>query len=254
MAISHDNTTASIYLSSTHIETIRSKLGLDHVKLIQQNVEHFTENEGAMRDSIVESYFGKDGLEFLISLIVENLPLGNSLLDLGVGTGTFFYPITARTKALQSYGLDATPRMLELFAEKNTELKLDVDVILGDMEQISLSLEVNRKERDIQIPKKFSSIVSTLALHHIPDTEAVFREVSTLVEDDGTVIFVDSIDESDDSTPDPEHAHSGFKSAKLVELAKRYFTQVDLQILDLICGDSSCDSFGNQMFLLKMQK
>lgn len=103
-------------ISKDDSQNILSLLGLTNAELFQQNVDHFTNKEGSKRDQIVNDYFGVDGMRILIDELYTSLKGDKdlSLVDLGVGTGTFLVPILERLSVNEIICFDATPKMLEI--------------------------------------------------------------------------------------------------------------------------------------------
>lgn len=245
-------------------QTIINALGLDTDALFKLNVSHFSENEGINRDKIVKGYFGADGLDYLHTEIGKALQGKNkpsttantSLIDLATGTGTFLLPIMDQLKLHQAVALDATPKFLEIVQQKAHQADRKVQTVIGDLEQITLSLDLNQQHRNISIPSKFDRVMCTLALHHIPDTSAVLRGIADILLNQGIAVIVDMIlDENpgSDWTPDPTHAHHGFQMSELANLAKQYFDEVSIRELSVKCIDASCDSRGSGIFILILE-
>lgn len=249
-----------LMVESNTAHHIITALGLDNDALFLRNVEHFSEKEGTNRDQIVEGYFGTDGLEDLYTEIVQALqgthtdPDIQHFIDLATGTGTFLFPIMERLKINRAVVFDATPKFLEIIDQKAFDKK--IQTVIGDLEQIRFSLELNQRNRQLNLPDKYDRVLSTLALHHIPDTQAVLTGIADILTDQGVAVIVDMIlDENpgSDWIPDPTHAHHGFRMAELTQQAKILFDKVTIRELPVKCVDSSCDSRGSGIFLLTLE-
>ena len=237
---------------------ILQELGLTTKELYQKNLEHFTK-EARQRDEIVEGYFGKEGLAKLIEEIVSELGMPKNqdiaILDLGAGTGTFLIPVVKKLGISRVFALDATPKMLEYFEKKmETENNgIRYTSIVGDMEQIARSLELNRKMRQLEIPEKFDLVLSTLAFHHVPNTEKIIEGITRVLAPGGRAVIVDIIyNEQMGSNASDEHAHEGFKIDELRNLARKYFEDVNIRIAPVTCKDTeSCVEV--EVFIMKLE-
>ncbi|OLS28402.1 MAG: Ubiquinone/menaquinone biosynthesis C-methyltransferase UbiE [Candidatus Heimdallarchaeota archaeon LC_2] len=197
-------------------------------------------------------------MQILIEELYKSL-IGNNdltLVDLGVGTGTFLLPILQKLSVGEVVCFDATPKMLELLQEKFSD-KLyavsKVHYIIGDMEQVSRSLEVNQSLRKIIMPEKYDRIMSTLAFHHIRDTSMVLKGISEILNPQGKAVIIDAIlSETSGMVPSPDHAHDGFEIDKLKNLSEKYFKSVSIRELDVTCNDSNCPSRGTGLFILEL--
>ncbi|MCE7734088.1 MAG: class I SAM-dependent methyltransferase [Candidatus Heimdallarchaeota archaeon] len=245
-------------ISNEEAQQILSQLGLTDSELFLQNVDHFTNDEGSKRDEIVKDYFGEDGMKILTEELCNSLngTKDISLVDLGVGTGTFLIPILDKISIKEVVCFDATPKMLELLHEKFSD-NLNVDQIIhyviGDMEQVSKSLEVNQSLRKREIPMKFDRIMSTLAFHHIRDTSKILKGISEILDDQGKAVIIDAIlSDTSGMVPSADHAHNGFEIHKIKELADKFFKSVSIRELDVICNDSSCPSRGTGLFIMEL--
>lgn len=229
---------------------ILNELGLTTSKLGQLNVEHFTDNEGNKRDEIVRQYFGDDGVSELIDQITSNFTKSaDTLMDLGSGSGTFLHPVATELEIPHVVAFDATPKMLELTKNKFAEHNGTVSTVVGDMEQITKSLELNSK-LDPVIPKKFTHILSTLALHHVPNIDAVLQGIANHLKSGGNAIIIDAVlSETSGMEPSEEHAHNGFDLNELQNLAEKYFGKVSIDILSVKCQESKSSS-PTELFIL----
>ncbi len=236
---------------------ILQTLGLTTKDLYKKNLEHFTE-EARKRDEIVEGYFGKEGLSKLIEEISKELGSSErkTILDLGAGTGTFLIPVAKRLSVAQIFALDATPKMLEYFEKKMQQQSIEIKhaSIIGDMEQIARSLELNRELRKLELPEKFDLVLSTLAFHHVPNTEKIIEGITHVLSPNGRAVIVDIVfNEQMNSKSSEEHAHEGFKLEELRELATKYFENVNIRVPSIKCKDSeSCVE--TEVFIMKLEK
>ena len=127
------------------------------------------------------------GPEVLFGLMYEYLEKGQSLLDIGIGTGMsarFFYQA-----GLQIYGVDGSEEMLKICKNKK---------ISDGLEKLDLTIPAE------PFPgKKFDHIISNGVFHIIGDLEPVFKTINLKINSDGFLGFtVDDkvISEKDDYT------------------------------------------------------
>jgi len=125
------------------------------------------------------------GPEVLFGLMYEYLEKGQSLLDVGIGTGMsarFFHQA-----GLQIYGVDGSGEMLKICKKKG---------IANDLEKLDLTI-FSEPFPD----KKFNHIISNGVFHIIGDLEPVFKILSLKIKSGGIFGFtVDDkvISEKDD--------------------------------------------------------
>lgn len=111
---------------------------------------------------------------------------GETVLDVGCGTGTVALAIAARPDAIHVNGIDAAPEMIELARRKAAKAGSDVNFQLGLIE-------------DIPFPDgTFDLVTSSLVLHHLPNDlkEAGLREVHRVLAPAGRFVVMDFARES----------------------------------------------------------
>jgi ubiquinone/menaquinone biosynthesis C-methylase UbiE len=111
----------------------------------------------------------------LVRLIKEVKIKNNStILDAGCGTGTFLN-ILSKNKTLKLYGIDVSPKMLEIARKK-----------LKDRAKLSL----NPVEK-IGYKNKFDYIFSIIAMHHYSDQEKAIKNFYQSLKNNGRLIILD---------------------------------------------------------------
>lgn len=111
--------------------------------------------------------------EALFGLVYEYVHPGDTLLDVGIGTGLASVPFVKA--GVKVYGLDADPEMLALCKAK----VLAAELMLHDL-------------GDIPWPYTdavFDHVLACGVLHFLADIEPVFGEVRRLLRPNGTFIF-----------------------------------------------------------------
>jgi ubiquinone/menaquinone biosynthesis C-methylase UbiE len=82
---------------------------------------------------------------------------GNSVLDIGCGTGEVTWRAKSRAGSGQVYGIDPAPEMIAVARKKAVRLNLDIDFRVGVIE----SLPFPDSSLDV--------VTSSLMMHHLPD-------------------------------------------------------------------------------------
>lgn len=132
-------------------------------------------DKGDMRQNIAHSVF--QTISSRISLL-NNM----NIMDFGAGTGLLSFKIASMVK--QVVGVDLSEKMLEQLENKNSE-NLYVEAICQNICEEPLN-------------KQFHGIVSSMAMHHVEDTEILFRTFYDHLKRDGFIAIADL--EAEDGT------------------------------------------------------
>lgn len=104
------------------------------------------------------------------------------IMDFGAGTGLLSFKIAPLVRSV--VGIDLSTKMLEQISAKNSEAvivtPLCQDIVMNP------------------IDKKFHGIVSSMAIHHVEDTEALFKTFHEHLKKDGFIAIADL--EAEDGT------------------------------------------------------
>ena len=121
----------------------------------------------------------------IAELIVKNIKLHKEMeiMDFGAGTGLLGFFIAPFVKKIVA--VDNSPSMLREFQNKCDEFKCETEIIEKD-----LSCEV--------IDRKFDGIISSMTIHHLEDTLALFRKFYDMLHDGGFIAIAD-LDSEDGS-------------------------------------------------------
>ncbi len=121
----------------------------------------------------------------IAELIVKNIKLNKSmeLMDFGAGTGLLSYFVAPYVKKIVA--VDNSPSMLLEFEAKCNEFVCETEVIEKD-----LSVET--------LERKFDGIISSMTIHHLDDTIALFRKFYAMLDDGGFIAIAD-LDSEDGS-------------------------------------------------------
>jgi ubiquinone/menaquinone biosynthesis C-methylase UbiE len=239
------------YLKSVEIQKLLKELGVPRIETLMEEVKHFTEKEAEKRDKIVLSYFGEDGVERIISSIVQSLLSSPKLrekakvLDVGAGSGFFTTRVVDKLRQhlpeASFYAMDLTPAMLQVLARKTSEITL----FLGVAENVRGSVEHAR--RYLNIPEKFDAIFSTLTLHHCLDVERVFESFRKAMEVHGKAVIIDLCKHPfEEFREEMGDLHLGFEPELLKGIAEKHFSKVQIRKIPGICctdSDRSAELF-----------
>ena len=140
--------------------------------------------------------------------ILNNISLNEKmvLMDFGAGTGLLSYFVAPRVDTIVA--VDNSPSMLEQFREKSSEFDCKTEIIQKD-----LSRET--------IEREFDGIISSMTMHHLKDTPALFSKFNTMLKRGGFIAIADL--DSEDGTfhsDDTGVHHHGFDRKILENMAK----------------------------------
>ena len=162
--------------------------------------------------------FRERGLK-IAEAIRQTVPLhrGMSALDYGCGTGLLSFPLKDELGAILM--ADSSAGMLEVVKEKIAAQ--------GVTNMTTLQLDLLADPPPAQ---RFDLIVTSMTLHHVPDTDHILRVFHDLLHPGGTLCIAD-LDKEDGSFHGPEvDVHHGFDRADLSRRAARSgFANVQFQ-------------------------
>ncbi len=155
--------------------------------------------------------------------ILKNIKLNPTMkiMDFGAGTGLLSYFIAPYVETIVA--VDNSPSMLEVFKEKASEFKCKTEVM-----ELDLSQE--------EIDEKFHGIISSMTIHHLEDTKALFSKFYNMLEKDGFIAIAD-LDSEDGSFHSDNTGvfHYGFKRETLESIAKEVgFTNIRFELASTI--------------------
>jgi len=159
----------------------------------------------------------------IAQLITENVTLSSTMrvMDFGAGTGLLSYFIAPYVDTIVA--VDNSPSMLEKFKEKSSEFDAKTEVIELDLSQTD-------------IHQTFDGIISSMTIHHIKDTEALFKKFYKMLNQDGFIAIADL--ESEDGTFHSDNQgvfHFGFEREVLEKMAKEIgFKEVHFRLANTI--------------------
>ena len=110
----------------------------------------------------------------LLAQLAE-LPLPNSILDVGCGTGELLFQLQGHTQAALA-GLDLSDRMVDVARRK---LKQSADLRQGDSESLPWS------------SSRFDLVCCTLSFHHYPNPGQALAEMRRVLQPGGALLLAD---------------------------------------------------------------
>jgi len=244
------------YAKNLQLEQFFKKLGASNPKILAKEVQHFTTKEAEKRDKIVINYFGESGINRIVDTVTKllfkapRLPANAKVLDIGAGSGFFTAKIAKkihdRLPNVSIYAMDITPAMLLLLEKK----KANITPFIGIAENITGSIKETKK--NFNIPYKFDAIFSTLMLHHSTQPEKVFKSLKEALKKRGKAIIVDLCEHSfEEFKTEMGDVHLGFKLENVNKMARKYFSEVEVEKLSGICCE--CSGRSAEIFVAYIQ-
>lgn len=159
----------------------------------------------------------------IADLIVKNINFNDTMeiMDLGAGTGLLSYFIAPYVTKI--IAVDNSPSMLEEFKSKASEFDSQTEVIEADIAKEELN-------------RSFDGIISSMTIHHVEETKALFSKLYGMLNDNGFIAIadLDSEDGSFHSDNTGVH-HHGFDRMKLEAIAKEVgFKDIKFDLASII--------------------
>jgi len=129
-----------------------------------------------------------------------------SIMDFGSGTGLLLSEIAPYVGEITA--IDISSSMIDVLKSKKDKIKCPLQIVQMDLTTATLD-------------RKFDAIISSMTIHHIKDTLALFKNLYSLLKDNGTIAIAD-LDTEDGSfhTEDTGVFHCGFDRDEFVKSAK----------------------------------
>jgi cyclopropane fatty-acyl-phospholipid synthase-like methyltransferase len=144
----------------------------------------------------------------IAGLIVKNIDLNKEmeLMDFGAGTGLLSYFIAPFVKKI--IAVDNSPSMLKEFQNKCDEFQCETEVVEKDLSVSTLD-------------RTFDGILSSMTIHHLEDTLALFRKFYAMLKPGGFIAIAD-LDTEDGSFHSDNTGvfHHGFDREALQVIAE----------------------------------
>jgi len=133
-----------------------------------------------------------------------------SILDFGSGTGLLTQEIAPYVRKITA--VDMSTSMNEVLREKTEGFACDLEV---------LELDITSQEYSDKL-SNLDSIISSMTIHHIKNTEDLFQNFYDLLNENGTIALAD-LETEDGSfhTSDTGVFHFGFDKKEFLNIAKK---------------------------------
>ena len=140
--------------------------------------------------------------------IIQNITLDANMkiMDFGAGTGLLSYFIAPHVHTIVA--VDNSPSMLEKFREKSSEFECQTEVLELDLSQTD-------------IDEQYDGIISSMTIHHLEDTKALFQKFYSMLPENGFIALADL--DSEDGSFHSDNAgvfHYGFERETLKGIAQ----------------------------------
>jgi len=251
---SHSTMDLERYLDAQELERLFKKLGAPSPRKLAEEVQYFSSKEAEKRDTIIQDYLGKTGINRIVDTVAAHLlaepalPSDAKILDAGAGTGFFTAKIAQKVSAklpdASFYAMDITPAMLLVLQKKHKK----ITPFLGLAENIESSLKLADKFR---VPKRFDAVFSTLMLHHSLEPEKVFQSLKNVLKKGGRAVVADMCEHPfEEFKTEMGDVHLGFKPEHVRKMAKKHFTKVRVdKISKIVC---ECSGRAAEIFVATM--
>jgi ubiquinone/menaquinone biosynthesis C-methylase UbiE len=213
---------------------------MTNTQTIKLDASHFDSKARQWDDNPV---FQERGLK-IAQAIRRAVPLhpGMSALDYGCGTGLLSFPLKHELGAILM--ADSSGGMLEVVAEKIAAQNV------ANMTTLQLDLLV-----DPPPAQRFDLIVTSMTLHHVPDTDHILRVFHGMLNPGGYLCVAD-LDQEDGSFHGPEvDVHHGFDRADLGQRAARAgFADIQFQAVFSIAKEHESGAREYPVFLMAARR
>ncbi|MDA3904698.1 MAG: class I SAM-dependent methyltransferase [Bacteroidales bacterium] len=164
-----------------------------------------------------------DNVTNIANLILKKVAYSKdmSIMDFGSGTGLLLSKIAPHIGKITA--IDISKSMNETLESKRNTIDCKLDIIELDLSKDNLY-------------QKFDGIISSMTIHHVKDTLALFNKFYGMLNSGGTIALSD-LDKEDGSfhNEDTGIFHFGFDREEFVNLAKRAgFKNVKIQTVGLV--------------------
>jgi len=159
----------------------------------------------------------------IAELIIDKVVLSSTmkLMDFGAGTGLLSYFVAPHVNTIVA--VDNSPSMLKEFKEKSIEFACKTEVLELDLSQQELK-------------QTFDGIISSMTIHHLKDTKALFEKLYNMLNKNGFIAIADLDSENGTFHSDNTGVfHFGFERKELETIAKEVgFKEIRFELASTI--------------------
>jgi len=185
----------------------------------EKHVDHFEHKSKSWDMSSMRVQNAKG----IAELIVKNIKLAKkmNLMDFGAGTGLLSYFVAPFVSKITA--VDNSPSMLLEFENKCDEFVCETGVIKKDLSTDTLD-------------EKFDGIISSMTIHHLEDTVALFKKFHNMLNDGGFIAIADLDTEDGSFHSDGTGVfHHGFDREALEAIAQEAgFKEIHFELASTI--------------------
>jgi cyclopropane fatty-acyl-phospholipid synthase-like methyltransferase len=150
-----------------------------------------------------------DNVSNIANLILKEIDYSKkiSLMDFGSGTGLLLSKIAPYVGKITA--IDISKSMNETLESKRESIDCDLEIVEMDLSKNTMN-------------QKFDGIISSMSIHHVKDTLALFKKFYELLNTNGSLALSD-LDTEDGSfhKEDTSVFHFGFDREEFLSLAKQ---------------------------------
>ncbi|MBV5279190.1 MAG: class I SAM-dependent methyltransferase, partial [Campylobacteraceae bacterium] len=142
------------------------------------------------------------------------------LMDFGSGTGVLTSHIAPFVKKITA--IDLSKAMNAVLREKQDNYLCEIEIV-----------EIDLTKNDIE--RKFHGIISSMTMHHVENTLALFEKFHTMLHEGGTIALAD-LDTEDGTfhTEDTSVFHFGFDRETFLQTAQKAgFTNLKIELASI---------------------
>ena len=148
-----------------------------------------------------------NNVDNIANSVLSNIRLDKTMhiMDFGSGTGLLLERVAPFVKKITA--VDISESMTKQLNEKRKLLDCEIEILQIDLAKTKLDM-------------KFDGIISSMTMHHIKDTQAMFNDFYTMLNDNG-VIAISDLDIEDGSfhNEDTGVFHFGFDRKEFMDKA-----------------------------------
>ena len=252
------------FFDQINYEEYIQKLNPPDIDRLLEQSSRFTSKDVFQVNQAIPILLGENGIKTIVDVVSNEMASlktneSTSILNVGSAIHVFLNPITQKIRNMlpnpKFFALDVTPAILISLVSSVP----DIMPIVGVTENILESVKENQKF--MNIPDKFDGIFSILLLHHCPSVDRAISNFYDALNPGGKAIVLDlckhefpEVFHEEEEMLDHPFAdrHPGFELDMISDVAKNYFSTVEVKRLEGIKLTS--DGKSTDLFLAIMKK